>query len=102
YVMSGCVRNNGVAENQALGRSVGGFTTKIHILTDALGLPLELVLTGGQRHDSTQAATLLAGHHTDFVIADKGYDFVAVREQIEALGALAVIPPRSNRKRPEW
>ena len=38
----------------ALGRSRGGFGTKIHILADRRGRPRHLRVTGGQRHDSTQ------------------------------------------------
>jgi hypothetical protein len=30
----------------------GGFSTKIHLLTDRQGLPLGAVLSGGQRHES--------------------------------------------------
>jgi hypothetical protein len=33
---------------QAIGRSRGGLTTKIHALVDALGNPVELMLTPGQ------------------------------------------------------
>ena len=39
------------AESEALGRSRGGFSTKVHAITDALGNPLEFVLTGGQASD---------------------------------------------------
>ena len=45
----------------ALGRSRGGFGSKIHILADRRGRPLCLRLTGGQRHDSTQARALGRG-----------------------------------------
>ena len=38
-------------ENQALGRSKGGLSTKIHALVDALGNPLRFFLTPGQVHD---------------------------------------------------
>ena len=44
---------------QALGRSRGGFSCKIHIVVDGLGNPLRLCLTAGQRHDITQAQQLL-------------------------------------------
>jgi transposase len=71
-------------------------------VTDALGLPVDFILTGGERHDSTPAAGLLAQRETDFVIADKGYDFEPVRELIEAQGAIPVIPERRNRKHPKW
>ena len=45
---------------QGLGRSRGGFSSKIHLLVDALGFPLRFILTGGERHDITQAESLLA------------------------------------------
>jgi transposase len=47
----------GTQDTQALGRSKGGFTTKIHALVDALGNPLKFILTPGQRHEITQAPT---------------------------------------------
>ena len=43
---------------QALGRSRGGFSTKVHVSVDALGNPLRFILTGGQQHDITQAPML--------------------------------------------
>jgi hypothetical protein len=46
-------------EAGALGRSKGGFTTKIHAITDALGNPLDFILTGGQASDIGQAGALL-------------------------------------------
>lgn len=42
----------------SLGRSRGGFSTRIHVGADALGKPLRFELTDGQRHDITQAETL--------------------------------------------
>ncbi len=99
---AGALKKNGGQAAHALGRSGGGFSTKIHIVTDALGLPLEFILTGGERHDSTQADALLRARQTDFVIADKGYDFENVRESIEGCGAIPVIPERRNRKQPKW
>jgi len=52
---------------QALGKSVGGISTKIHATVDALGNPLRLLLTGGQRGDATQAIPLLEGF--DFLLS---------------------------------
>src|SRR4051795_7189817 len=46
---------------QAIGRSRGGRTTKIHILIDAVGRPLAFRLTGGNIADITVAAPLLEG-----------------------------------------
>ncbi|ALA25534.1 hypothetical protein AVI51_05465 [Piscirickettsia salmonis] len=45
--------------NQALDRSCGGFSTKVHILTEGLGYPVDFVLTRGQAHDAPQAQGLL-------------------------------------------
>src|SRR5690606_7654302 len=50
-----------VAEREALGRSRGGLTTKVHVACDALGNPVRLLVTAGQRGDVTQAAALLEG-----------------------------------------
>jgi hypothetical protein len=46
---------------QALGRSRGGFGTKVHIAVDALGNPVRLILTGGQAADVTQGGASIAG-----------------------------------------
>ena len=61
-------------EDQAIDRSRGGLTTKIHAAVDALGNPVALSLTAGQIHDVTQAEPLLEDLAPDAVIADKGYD----------------------------
>jgi transposase len=73
-------------------------TTKIHTLTDAQGRPLRFILTGGEAHDSTTAAALLAGRTTTGVIADKAYDNNALRELIGKADAQAIIPSLSSRK----
>jgi transposase len=61
---------------------------------------VELCLGPGQEHDVTRAEELLADHHPEVVIADKGYDAEELAETIEQRGAEAVIPPRSNRTQP--
>ena len=87
------------AEAEALGRSRGGFSTKVHAITDALGNPLDFVLTGGQASDIGQAETLLAltPEGTQAFVGDKGYDADALVLAIEKRGMTAVIPPRGNR-----
>ena len=59
---------------------------------------MRFVLTAGQVNDATQADPLLEGVQTECVIADRGYDSERVLEKIEERGAVAVIPPKSNRK----
>ena len=85
---------------QALGRSKGGFTCKIHALVDALGNPLRFRLTGGQHHDITQAEALIEGIKNAAVLGDKGYDADAFIKKIQQQNCIPVIPPRSNRKQP--
>ena len=92
-----CWRKRG-QKSQALGRSKGGFTTKIHALCDALGNPIRFILTGGERNDCTQALDLLEGVSGQAVLADKAYDAGYIVEAAEIMGALVVIPPKSNRK----
>jgi len=72
--------------------------TKIHAAVDALGNPLRLLLSAGQVADIEQASSLIEGIGAATVIADKGYDSDALVQAIQATGALAVIPPRSNRR----
>ena len=83
---------------QALGRSRGGFSGKIHLTVDGLGNPLRALLTAGQRHDSTQATALLDGFTFDRVIADRGYAGAAFVASVEARGSEAVIPPPQRAK----
>ena len=83
---------------QALGRSRGGFSTKVHTSVDALGNPLRLTLTAGQRHDITQAEALVIDLESEFVIADRSYDSDDFVQFIITNGAIPVIPPRSNTK----
>ena len=85
---------------QALGRSRGGFTSKLHAQVDALGNPVSFFLTGGECADISVAPQLLEGVCNCTVIADKGYDSEPLVQLLEAKGCTVVIPPRSNRKTP--
>lgn len=90
---------NGGQENQALGKSVGGFSSKIHVVVDALGNPLHLILTAGQRGDAPQAIPLLEGFDLEkvLVLADRGYDADAIIDYILSQHGEAVIPSKRNR-----
>ena len=88
-------------EDQAIGRSRGGLSTKIHTLVDALGYPIAFHLTGGEAHDLVGADHLLPDMEADALIADKAFDAdTRVIEPLSAAGKTAVIPPKSNRKTP--
>ena len=75
-------------------------TTKIHLLCNELGGPVDFLLTAGQVADCTQAIPLLGERQASAVLADKGYDADAIVQHIEASGAIPVIPPKANRKAP--
>jgi len=93
-------------QNQALGRSRGGFGTKIHLKCDQDGLPLDFLLTGNEASDSRQFEALLEigpDVKPRCVITDKGYDAKANRAAARARGAVPVIPHRSTTKdRPKF
>ena len=87
------------ATAEALGRSRGGFSCKTHALTDALGLPLRFILTGGQAADITQAIALTKDiGNTDALLADKGSDANTLLNWLRQNEIVAVIPPKANRK----
>jgi len=86
------------AEDEALGRSKGGFSSKIHAICDALGMPIKFSLTGGQEAECRQAIPLLENVNASAVLADKAYDTNELREWLTIRGIKAVIPPKSNRK----
>ena len=88
----------GGQKNQSLGRSKGGFSTKIHLAVDSFGNPIRVELTGGEVHDSQRSKSLIKGIPAENVLADKGYDSNEFRQSIIEMGAQPVIPPRSNRK----
>ena len=83
--------------DQALGKTRGGFGTKLHGSFNGLGQPVALILTPGQASDIGQAEGLLAGHAPGVVIADRGYDKKALVEEVERRAGAAVIPTQKNR-----
>jgi transposase len=95
-------RRQGGQDGQALGRSRGGFTTKLHLRCDARGLPLALVLTPGEAHETRAFADsvedLAAG--TRCLLGDMGCDADWVRGELLVRGILPVIPPNPVRKEP--
>lgn len=84
-------------EQQSVGKSRGGLSTKIHAAADALGNPVRFIITSGQASEYGQANALIEGFNADHVLADKGYDSDNFIEVIENSGAIPVIPSKSNR-----
>jgi transposase len=98
--------------DEALGRSRGGRTTKLHLACDGRGRVLAVVLTPGQRHESTQLGVVLDAIHVprpggrgrprkrpDHVIADKGYSYPVCRRLLRRRGLAHTIPERRDQRR---
>ena len=63
--------------DHAIGISRGGTTSKMHLMVDACGNPLEIIITAGNVNDVSVAPELIAAvdlGETEAVSADKGYD----------------------------
>jgi transposase len=101
---------------EALGRSRGGFSTKLHLVCDDLGNPLAALLTPGQQHEGAVCTELLASVRVrtsagggrprtrpKLVVADRGYDACGFRRYLRRRGIRCVIPekrvPAGKRRR---
>jgi transposase len=94
--------------HHALGRSTGGFSTKIHLISDSSGVPLDVLLTPGQTHESTQAEALIdqvsitratgrVRKRPGRLAADRAYDVQRIRHFLRARGVEPIIPPRKRK-----
>ncbi|MBL0407657.1 IS5 family transposase [Microvirga aerilata] len=84
-----------------MGRSRGGFSTKIHLKTDWAGDPLGFHLTGGEVSDSPHFETLLdlgPDITPRAAVGDKGYDAKANRQAARSRGICPAIPYRTTTK----
>ena len=100
----------GGQEHEALGRSRGGFSTKIHLRAEGGGKPIAFVLSGGERHESLYVGQVLdlgrvrragAGRPRSrplSLVGDKGYSYSSVRRALVRRGIRAVIPRRANQR----
>ena len=95
---------------EALGRSRGGFSTKIHVRAEGHGKPVTFHLTGGERHDSVALPTLLdAGAvrrkrgrprlRPRRVVGDKAFAGRPSREHLRSRRIGAVIPAKTGERR---
>lgn len=75
--------------------------SKLHAVTDAVGRPLRMFLTAGQRSDYFGARAVLDGlPPAEHLLADRGYDADWYRETLENKRIPPCIPSRKNRKGP--
>ena len=86
---------------QAVGRSRGGRTSKVHCVADHRGRPVAFALTPGNVADITMAVPLLeAASPPKRLIADKAYDAERLRGWLKARRVKAVIPSTAVRTTP--
>jgi hypothetical protein len=87
---------------QGIGRSRGGATTKVHLVVDALGLPLAFEVTEGQRHDIVAAPVLVQRTRPRRLLADRAYsthDFRALLSTMAVAHSRSMISSASTRNR---
>ena len=96
---------------EALGRSRGGLSTKLHLRIEGQGKLMTIVLTPGQQHKATVFETLMEQGavkrpgrgrprlRPDRVVGDKGYSSRAIRGYAHRHGIRITIPRRSNERR---
>jgi transposase len=96
--------------DHALGRSRGGWGSKLHLVTDGHGLPLAVVVSPGQAQESRYLEPALNAvriparrgrprQRPDRVAGDKAYSYPHLRHWLEQHHIRAVIPTRSNQPR---
>jgi transposase len=98
-------------QDHALGRSRGGFGTKVHLVCDGHGIVLAVWATPGQEHESQALAIILlrarrprrAGRRRwpRRVAADKGYSYPGIRAWLRRHHIGPVIPARKDQPREE-
>jgi transposase len=96
--------------DHALGRSRGGYGSKIHLVCDGKGLPMAVTVTAGQRHESTQFEAVMGRVRVPRrkgrprcrprrLAGDKGYSYRRIRRGLRRRGIGAVIPTRKDQRR---
>ena len=87
------------AHQQAIGRSRGGRTTKIHAAIDESGQPRRLLVRPGHRGDAPVGAELVADMPPARCLADAASDSDTLRALLHRRGCQPVIPNNPTRKR---
>ena len=94
-----------------MGRSQGGFSTKVHLRVEGSGKPITILLTPGEQHESTVFAQLLEQGavkrrgqgrpkvRPKRVVGDKGYSSRKIRAYLRRRGIRYTIPRKQNERR---
>ena len=107
YIMQGTPRwSRGFKKSgkQAIGKSKGGWNTKLHVVSADDKVIVEIHLSGGECHDSPEGRVSIAAVGKDYpgvpMLMDKAYEGDETRALAEENGHKAVVPPKKNRKNP--
>jgi len=94
-------RHGSPPETQGLGKTKGGRNTKINAVVDAAGKLVRMRLMPGNEHEVTNAVELLGRElHGSVILADKGYQSMALAVHIFEAGGIPNIPSREGTKNP--
>ena len=97
--------------DEAVGRSQGGLSTKLHLRVDRTGKIITFLITAGQRQVQTALDRLMERGaikrrgrgrprvRPERLAADKGYSSRTLRRYLRRRGITAVIPTKKNERR---
>ena len=98
---TGALKKNGP---QAIGKSRGGWTTKIHMVAADARTAITFSLSPGQAHDAPEGRKLLnrlgQQHDHPSLLMDRAYEGNETRQLALALGFTPVVPPLATRVEP--
>jgi transposase len=109
---SSCRRRQRGQAGQALGRSRGGFSSKLHLRCERGGRPIAFVLTAGERHEQTAFEPLMTAaavkrpgrgrprSRPRSLLGDRGYTGHRVRDHLRRRGIAAIVPQLRTETRP--
>jgi transposase len=110
-VPAGGEKVEGEPADHALGRSRGGFGTKLHLIVDGHGIPLAAAVSPGQAHESRSLEPVLEAvrlrrpgrgrprRRPRRLAGDEGYSYPRIRRYLRRRGIVAVIPTRKDQRR---
>ena len=98
---TGALKKNGP---QAIGKSRGGWNTKVHLVAANARTAITFALSPGHAHDAPEGRALLAelGPMPEGLplLMDRAYEGDETRQLVLSLGMIPVVPPKSNRIEP--
>jgi transposase len=89
---------------QAIGKTKGGWNTKIHMICASDKDPVIFTLSPGQSGDAPEGRALLKilgkTKKQKYLLMDRAYEGNETRKLAKSLNFISIVPPKSNRKKP--